>query len=226
MHIQSSCLQHGHTQVVQAFTDKARSHPEGGCHLFDWMDHRAGPNRFSQSSGCPPTTAASHIRFRKGVAAVGAAKATFHHHHIDAILSQHQISFDSLPAIMHVIAGHLTLGAYGFVPLRDDPHVQTPIQVPFLAQHVEFRQIEGNDDSFFPKDFPFSVFSGMLIWQGLFLLILAFFLLPSSTKNESLSFFSFLLVLLSSSVPPKDGEPFLLLVIFTNQPLPAKLAGN
>jgi hypothetical protein len=91
---------------------------------------------------------------------------------------------------MDSLALTLAVRAIHRCSLGDHLDADRAICPPLLLQHSEFGQIQGDQDARV-RDHLFGVSSGMLIFQGLFLLFLGLVFLPGFPKKKPLSFFLF-----------------------------------
>jgi hypothetical protein len=102
------------------------------------------PNRLAQSAGRSSSAPTGLIRLGKGFRTGCADKTTFVHHQMHSIASQAEISFDSKPTIMDLLALPLTMRAGQLGSLTYHLNAHGPIGQAVLSSHLEFRQIQGN----------------------------------------------------------------------------------
>lgn len=175
------------------------------------MLHRLGQglltDRLTQADGRSATGTTGAVGFGKGSLTSPAAKTAFEHDQSDLVLAHAQISLHARSAIMDLVARVLAVWACCCLASGSHHEAHASILMPFLAHQVEFRQIQGDHDSFL-AGCRFNGFFGMLSGQVLLLLSLESDVFSSSTNHKPLRLLSGLFLLwILSSITLKDGEP-------------------
>src|SRR6266700_4575978 len=97
------------------------------------------------------------------------------------MLPQGNISFLSRSSIMDFDADFLTIRAGCLGCGGDHLNPDGAIPLPFLAQNMQFREVQWHQNAFFCSGF----FCGMLTWQGLFSLRRLFLFEPSFNEGQA-----------------------------------------